>query len=153
MSGRRRSGSTPRRCAAVVGRAERAGSDDGEVDELLERLAGPEGLTAERSTFTRRDVLQALAGGLPAGVDVGIGELERIADRFLGSERVVVLADGEPRRELTTFDGRTIKTVPTERRYSTPELLERERRVLDYARRRRRARGAASVGNRRSSGR
>jgi conjugative relaxase-like TrwC/TraI family protein len=117
---------------AIVGRVREV--VDGNVDALLDRLGGPDGLTAERSTFTRRDVLQALAAGLPAGADVGITELERIADRFLESERVVVLADGELRRNLTTSDGRVIRTVPTERRYSTPELLERERRVLDYAR-------------------
>jgi hypothetical protein len=57
----------------VLGRTDVRELGRGETDELLARLAGPEGLTAERSTFTRRDVLQALAGGLPAGVDVVIG--------------------------------------------------------------------------------
>jgi len=117
----------------IVGRAQLRDLGCDEVDELLDRLGGPHGLTKDRSTFNRRDVLQALAAGLPAGADIGIAELERIADRFLASDRVVVLAEGERRREVTTRDGRTITSVPTERRYSTPELLQRERRVLDYA--------------------
>ena len=117
----------------LVGRARPRRLEEGEVDALLERLGGPDGLTKERSSFTRRDVLQALASELPVGVDVGIDELERIADRFLGSERVVVLADGERRGEVVGVDGRVVPGLAGERRYSTPELLERERRVLDYA--------------------
>src|SRR5688500_12535901 len=50
-------------------------------DELLERvaawLAGPDGLTRQRSTFTRRDVLQALCERLPVGADVTVADVER----------------------------------------------------------------------------
>ena len=99
---------------------------EGEVDAALQRLGGPAGLTKERSRFTRRDVLQGLASELPIGPDLGIGELERIADRFLGSGRVVVLADGERRSEVVGADGRVVRGLVDERRYSTPELLERE---------------------------
>lgn len=101
----------------------------------MDRLGGPEGLTKERSSFTRRDVLQALVDELPAGADVAIEELERIVDRFLGSERVVVLADGERRSAVVAIDGRIVQGIAPERRYSTPEMLERERRILDYAER------------------
>ena len=117
----------------LLGRAwsQEVASDEG--DGVLERLGGPNGLTKERSTFSRRDVLQALASELPVGVDVGIDELERITDQFLGSDRVVVLADGERRGEVIDVDGQLVRGLCGERRHSTPELLERERRVLGYA--------------------
>jgi conjugative relaxase-like TrwC/TraI family protein len=47
---------------------------------LLDRLAGPEGLTEHASTFTRPDVLVALGAGL-AGI--GRTKLEELADWFL----------------------------------------------------------------------
>jgi conjugative relaxase-like TrwC/TraI family protein len=48
---------------ATTGRAQVRELGNGEVDELLSQLAGANGLTSERSSFCRRDVLQALAGG------------------------------------------------------------------------------------------
>ena len=117
----------------AVGRSRPREIDEREIDVVLDRLGGPNGLTKERSSFTRRDVLQALVDELPVGADVGIAALERIADAFLGSDRVVVLADGERRGEVVALDGRVVEGIASERRYSTPELLERERRVLDYA--------------------
>ena len=50
------------------------------------------GLTARRSSFTRRDVLQAWSERVPAAADVSVVDLERLADEFLASERAVVLA-------------------------------------------------------------
>jgi conjugative relaxase-like TrwC/TraI family protein len=117
----------------VVGRARARELVDGQVDSMLDWLGAADGVTKERSTFTRREVLQALASELPVGADVGVEALEEIADRFLGSDRVVVLADGERRGEVIGDDGRVVRGLADERRYSTPELLERERRVLDYA--------------------
>ena len=118
---------------AAVGRALLREIAEREIGVVLDRLGGPNGLTKERSSFTRRDVLQALVDALPVGADVGIVELERIADQFLTSERVVVLADGERRGVVRSIDGRLVEGIASERRYSTPELLEQERRVLDYA--------------------
>jgi conjugative relaxase-like TrwC/TraI family protein len=73
---------------------------------LVDRLAGPDGLTEHASTFARPDVLVALGAGL-AGV--GRTELEALADRFLAERAVSVVAD----RALE------------ERRWSTPDLLDR----------------------------
>lgn len=131
----------------VVSTAKTRGVDGGDVDDLLARLGGPQGLTKERSSFSRREVLQALAEGLPVAADVGIGEMERLADRFLRSERVVVLADGDRRGEVIGVDGQLVTGLASERSYSTPELLERERRVLDYADRSRGARRGVGRGN------
>jgi hypothetical protein len=50
-------------------------------DELAERLVGDDGLTADQSTFTRRDVLQAVAEQARDGTPVRSVEL--LADRVL----------------------------------------------------------------------
>jgi TrwC relaxase len=84
------------------------------VDRLFDRLAGPDGLTATASTFTRPEVLAALGAGL-AGA--GRAELEELADRFLAERAVSVVAD------------RAVE----ERRWSTPELLAVEQRLVTSA--------------------
>jgi conjugative relaxase-like TrwC/TraI family protein len=84
------------------------------ADQVLDRLAGPEGLTATASTFARPDVLVAAGAGL-AGA--GRTELEALADRFLAERAVSVVAD----RSLE------------ERRWSTPELLAVEQRLVASA--------------------
>jgi hypothetical protein len=81
---------------------------------LFDRLASPERLTATASTFARPDVLVALGAGL-AGV--GRTELEELTDRFLAEQAVSVVAD----RALE------------ERRWSTPELLAVEQRLVTSA--------------------
>jgi conjugative relaxase-like TrwC/TraI family protein len=81
---------------------------------LFDRLAGPEGLTEHASTFIRPDVLVALGAGL-AGA--GRTELEELADRFVAERAVSVVAD----RALE------------ERRWSTPELLAVEQRLVASA--------------------
>jgi ATP-dependent exoDNAse (exonuclease V) alpha subunit len=84
------------------------------VGRLFDRLAGPEGLTATASTFARLDVLVALGAGLTGATRT---ELEELADRFLAKRAVRVVAD----RALE------------ERRWSTPELLAVEQRLVTAA--------------------
>lgn len=86
---------------------------------MLEELAGAAGLTAQASTFTRRDVVDQLARRLPPGASAEgmLRQLETLADRFL-TERAVVVARDEQLAE---------------ERYSTPELLAIEQRMLDGA--------------------
>jgi conjugative relaxase-like TrwC/TraI family protein len=87
---------------------------EGPTGHLFDRLAGPEGLTERTSTFTRPDVLVALGAGL-AGA--GRTELEALADRFLAERTVSVVTDW---------------TVE-ERRWSTPDLLAVEQRLVTAA--------------------
>jgi hypothetical protein len=84
------------------------------VSKVFDRLAGPGGLTATASTFARHDVIAALGGEL-AGVTRA--ELEELTDRFLAERTVSVVAD----RALE------------ERRWSTPELLGVEQRLVTAA--------------------
>jgi conjugative relaxase-like TrwC/TraI family protein len=81
---------------------------------LFDRLAGPEGLTATASTFTRPDVLVALGAGLDGATRA---ELEALADRFLAERAVSVVVD------------RAVE----ERRWSTPDLLAVEQRLVTAA--------------------
>jgi hypothetical protein len=81
---------------------------------VFERLAGPDGLTAQASTFSRPDVLVAIGAGL-AGA--GRTDLEELAEQFLAERAVSVVAD----RALE------------ERRWSTPELLAVEQRLVAAA--------------------
>jgi conjugative relaxase-like TrwC/TraI family protein len=78
---------------------------------LFDRLAGPDGLTTTASTFARPDVLVALGAGLDGATRT---ELEALADRFLAERAVSVVAD----RALE------------ERRWSTPDLLAVEQRLI-----------------------
>jgi hypothetical protein len=82
--------------------------------QVFDRLAGPDGLTATASTFTRPDVLVALGAGLAGATRA---ELEDLADRFLVERAVSVVAD----RALE------------ERRWSTPDLLAVEQRLVTAA--------------------
>jgi TrwC relaxase len=82
--------------------------------QVFDRLAGPDGLTAQASTFTRPDVLVALGAGL-AGV--GRAELEALADRFLAERAVSVVTE----RALE------------ERRWSTAEFLAVEQQLVTSA--------------------
>src|SRR5215216_4541359 len=84
------------------------------VGRLFDRLAGPEGLTATASTFARQDVLVAIGAGLDGA---GRTELEALADQFLAERAVSVVAD----RALE------------ERRWSTPDLLAVEQRLVSAA--------------------
>jgi conjugative relaxase-like TrwC/TraI family protein len=84
------------------------------VAEVLDRLVGPEGLTAQVSTFARQDVIAALGGQLAGATRA---ELEGLADRFLAERAVAVVAE----RALE------------ERRWSTSELLAVEQRLVDAA--------------------
>jgi conjugative relaxase-like TrwC/TraI family protein len=102
----------------VTGRT-RDPSQDGTVStvvagRLFGRLAGPDGLTATASTFARQDVMVALGAGLTGA---GRTELEELADRFLAERAVSVVAE----RALE------------ERRWSTPNLLAVEQRLVTSA--------------------
>jgi conjugative relaxase-like TrwC/TraI family protein len=87
---------------------------DQTVQALFARLAGPQGLTAQASTFARQDVIVALGAGLAGATRQ---ELEALADRFCAERAVSVVAD----RALE------------ERRWSTPELLGVEQRLVAAA--------------------
>jgi conjugative relaxase-like TrwC/TraI family protein len=90
-----------------------------ELDTALDALAGPDGLTGQASTFTRADVVDALAKRLPVAPSAqqALTQAEQAADRFLEERAVRVAHDRRLGLE----------------RYSTPELLTLERQLVDGA--------------------
>jgi hypothetical protein len=92
------------------------------ADQLADQLAGPRGLTFEDACFGRGDVIQGYAAGLtgPTTAEDATAEVLRHADDFLADPaRAVLLHAVEPRTG--------------EPRYSTPELLAVEARLIDAA--------------------
>ncbi len=100
----------------------------GEAIEAL--LAGRDGLTRGASHFDRRQVLEALAELARQGATRA--ELEELAHCFLGGDRVIPLVPEEARRSdvLRREDGRIVAALQREQRYTTPEVLAAERKVL-----------------------
>jgi AAA domain/TrwC relaxase len=90
-----------------------------ELDAALDALAGPDGLTGQVSTFTRTDVVDALAKRLPVApsAEQALIQAEDAADRFLAERAIGV---GHDRRLGVD-------------RFSTPELLDLERRLVEGA--------------------
>jgi len=104
-----------------------------DVERLYDHLAGPLGLTERASTFTRRDVVRDIAAAV--GASAPAAEVERLADRFLASHRVVVLAgptSGRNSQVVVGLDNRRIRTGGTAA-FSTPELIDIETRLLRWA--------------------
>jgi hypothetical protein len=90
-----------------------------EIEQILDELAGPDGLTAQAATFARQDVVDALAKCLPVAEHAAqvSAQVEQLTERFLG-ERCMVVTRDRRRAEV---------------RYSTPELMVVEQRMLTGA--------------------
>jgi conjugative relaxase-like TrwC/TraI family protein len=100
----------------VTGPAREATVDERTVAKVFDRLASPEGLTAQASTFARQDVVVALGSDLAI---IAPGELAALTDRFLAERGVPVIDD---RAE-----------ADVERRWSTADLLSVERALVAAA--------------------
>ena len=135
----RRLGFEPRELNALVGRTAAQPLTRPDVAAGIAELGSARGLTRNRASFTRRDVIQAWCERLPDGADVPVAE--SLADEFLDSEHSVPLATDV--RGLThsdvirRADGRVIAATSEERRHSTPELLAIEKRLVETTLRRR----------------
>jgi Ti-type conjugative transfer relaxase TraA len=102
----------------------------GIAGELIDR----EGLTETSSTFTRRDLLQAVAVPLPTGLIVTL--VERLADKVLAHDPTQLVELGATRGQLTAVDtirrgdGRLVPADPDGRRYTTRGLLLLEQHAI-----------------------
>lgn len=100
--------------------------------ELAHDLFAPTGLTEQKTTFARRDVLRAIAQDAPRGASVA--DLERLADQVLdlGSDRVMQLTpkDPIPSEAPRRADGALLADGRADRVYSTRELIAAEHSVV-----------------------
>ena len=124
----------PAELEALVGRIEeRPQPGKAQLRELAAEIAGPDGLTKQASSFDRRAVVQAFAGAHRYGS--GTARLEQLADRFLESPHVLALEGELPPTTgaaIRRRDGRLVAAAELPR-YSTPELIATERRLVDGA--------------------
>jgi hypothetical protein len=110
---------------SLVGRGRRRERDGSVHDRMAAKLAGRNGLTAQASTFDRRDVVEGFAGRAQDGAT--LEEVEGFADAFLRSSAVVpVVAKGPPGDASDPTSSREV-------RFTTAELLAVERRILNRA--------------------
>ena len=97
---------------------------------MFERLAGPAGLTRNRSMFGRREIIQGICELLPNGAP--IASIIEWADLFVDSEHCVQLT-GTGATAIRTRQGRVVSARTDEARFSTPDMLATERRLIDSA--------------------
>lgn len=101
-------------------------------------------LAERQSTWRRGELVRELAGAVPTNTagaaDALPALLDGLADRIIG-ERLIELSppipDGMPLRR----DGRPVTEAATDRRLTTPEILDQEERLMDAAERRLRQQG------------
>ena len=104
-----------------------------DTDKLFQHLSGSRGVTEQNAIFDRRHVIEAIAtyaiDRLPAV------EILDLADQWLSTEAVVELDVGDGARRDTIGTGAAqVSLTPDERRYTTPEMLDIETRVVDWHR-------------------
>jgi hypothetical protein len=116
---------------ALLGRGAARKPEPERLLALAEELASAKGLTRDVSSFTRRDVIRAWCELLPPGCLVDAEFVERLADRFLATHRAVLLLPGA-QQEGSGSPG-SVSERRDERRYSTPELLAIEERIVGVA--------------------
>jgi conjugative relaxase-like TrwC/TraI family protein len=115
------------RCLHQKGCLEPIGEDATEI--LFRALSHHDGLTANASTFDRRDTIQAIADRTTGRLDAAT--VERLAEQFLVSSRVLTLQEcrGD---EATTRDPRrgSRPHAAGKHRYTTPALVKAETNVM-----------------------
>jgi conjugative relaxase-like TrwC/TraI family protein len=105
------------------------------ADRLYRWLAGPDGLTARASTFGIREVIKAICNALPSGGRVD--QVLNLVDGFLRSEQVLTISMDPAAATIRRDDGVVIPAHTDELRWTTPEMLRLEARLVVSALRRR----------------
>jgi len=101
-----------------------------DTEEVFVHLTGDRGVTEQAAIFDRRDVLQAVASF--ACDRLTAAEILDLGDHWLHTEAVVPLEDSRHARgETIGFGAAQVSLTPDEQRYSTPEMLAIEQRVVE----------------------
>ncbi|MGI8807262.1 MAG: MobF family relaxase, partial [Acidimicrobiales bacterium] len=115
--------------AACLARTPSASADE-RLEDVYDELAGPEGLTQQASTFTRRDVVEAMSERLAAAT---ASTIEEAVDRFIASSLVQPLTPDPSVGEWVWRRGGSRRRSDDLARYSTPELLAVEDQLLGWS--------------------
>lgn len=118
---------------ALVGRLAEPIAERG-LDAAPEEILGAEGLTKESATFARRHLIRSLAAHAPLGS--GSEELQAMADRILADPTLATRMNRIWRADASALAGNpqaSGRYLPVEQRYSTPEMAEVERAMLESA--------------------
>jgi conjugative relaxase-like TrwC/TraI family protein len=147
-----RTGLTRDTLAACLGRRSPTLVDDAARARLFDHLSSPDGVTKHHSTFTRGDVLAAIANhtehidGQERLWVLSADQVTDLAEDFLSSERALRLARSQRRNRdvIRRSDGRVVDSGFRDPEFTTPEIVAAEERILaNYQRRR--ASGVAAV--------
>jgi conjugative relaxase-like TrwC/TraI family protein len=124
--------------AACFGREAPAPLEPALIERCFDMLVGAHGLTERSATFRRTDVIEALASA--AGASATAAQLEVLADRFLTSDRVLLVDRTGPVQtsvessEAEPWSVRSsVPRSPTQKLYTVPELVDLEARLLSWA--------------------
>ncbi len=101
------------------------------AERLYRWLASPDGLTRSVSTFGQRDVIKAICNALPGG-----GRVDQVLDLvngFVESGHVVAVRVDDRAAVIYRQDGVVIGARTDEYRWTIPEMLDTERRLLASA--------------------
>lgn len=102
------------------------------AQQLGDELFAPDGLTHTKTTFHRRDVIQAVAQAAPRGATVE--QIEQHADRVIdhAADRIALLGpkDPIPRGSSLRADGAKLVDGRADRAFTTRELLAKEQAII-----------------------
>jgi conjugative relaxase-like TrwC/TraI family protein len=106
------------------------------IGQVIREEFAPTGLTAKRTTFHRRDIIQAACTHNPRGATVA--QIERLADEILdtASREIVALRGDQtplPEGDAETADGTRLTDQRDTIVYTTRELLNHELAIIDTA--------------------
>ena len=102
-----------------------------DTERLHRHLSSAHGVTEQHAIFDRRHVIEAIAtyavDRLPAS------EIVDLADHWLSTDAAIELDIGDgARRETIGTGAAQVSLTPDERRYTTPEMLDIETRVINW---------------------
>lgn len=128
-------GITPGELEGVTGHAAYRPLEEATRRAIADKLSSPTGLTERASTVGQREVIQAWCEQLRQGGDVV--DILRLVSGYLASpENVVPLGRATELRTTDVIrreDGVVVPTDADQYRYSTPEMLDTERRLVEAA--------------------
>lgn len=102
-----------------------------DTERLHRHLSSSHGVTEQNAIFDRRHVIEAIA---TYAVDrLGAADIVDLADHWLSTDAAVELDLGDgARRETIGTGAAQVSLTPDERRYTTPEMLDIETRVIPF---------------------